>query len=76
MVRMFANGPGDRGLIPGRVIQKIQKMVLDTFLLDKCGSHRKRRVLWSPLTTVCQLTIYIYIYILGRIINNFRFIKI
>ena len=29
-----ANGPGDRGSIPGRVILKTQKMVLDTALLN------------------------------------------
>ena len=29
MVRVFANGPGDLGPIPGRVIPKTQKMVLD-----------------------------------------------
>ena len=32
--RVFANGPGDRGSIPGRVIPKTQKMVLDTSLLN------------------------------------------
>ena len=32
--RVFANGPGDQGLIPGQVIPKIQKMVLDTTLLN------------------------------------------
>ena len=31
---MFANGPGDRGSIPGRVIPKTQKMVLDTALIN------------------------------------------
>ena len=34
MRRVFANGPGDRGSIPGRVIQKTLKMVLDTPLLN------------------------------------------
>ena len=34
MVRVFANGLGDLGSIPGRVIPKIQKMVLDAFLLN------------------------------------------
>ena len=29
MVREFAKGPGDLGLIPGRVIPKTLKMVLD-----------------------------------------------
>ena len=31
---MFVNGPGDRGSVPGHVIPKIQKMVLDTSLLN------------------------------------------
>ncbi len=31
---VFANGPGDLGSIPGRVIPKTQKMVLDTSLLN------------------------------------------
>ena len=30
----FANGPGDLGSIPGRVIPKTLKMELDTTLLD------------------------------------------
>ena len=29
MSRVFANVPGDRGSIPGRVIAKTQKMILD-----------------------------------------------
>ena len=33
MSRVFANGPEDRGSIPGRVIPKTQKMVLDAVLL-------------------------------------------
>ena len=32
--RMFANGPGDLCSIPGRVIPKTLKMVLDTSLLN------------------------------------------
>ena len=32
--RVFANNPGDLGSIPGRVIPKTQKMVLDTALLN------------------------------------------
>ena len=31
---VFANGPGDLGSIPGRVIPKTLKMVLDTSLLN------------------------------------------
>ena len=34
MVRVFANGPGDLGSIPGRVIPKTQKMVLDATLFN------------------------------------------
>ena len=34
MVRVFANGNGDRGSIPGLVIPKTQKMVLDASLLN------------------------------------------
>ena len=33
-VRVFANGPGDLGSIPGRVIPKTQKIVLDASLLS------------------------------------------
>ena len=32
--KVFANDPGDRSSIPGRVIPKTQKMVLDTYLLN------------------------------------------
>ena len=31
---MFANGPGDLGSIPGRVIPKTLKMILDASLLN------------------------------------------
>ena len=34
MGKMFANGPGDLGSIPGRVIPKTRKIVLDTTLLN------------------------------------------
>ena len=34
MVRVFANGPGDLGSIPSRVIPKTQKMVLDASLIN------------------------------------------
>ena len=34
MVRMLANGPGDLGSIPGRVIPKTLKMELDASLLN------------------------------------------
>ena len=42
MGRVFANGPGDRGSIPGRVIPKTQKMVLDVTWLDT--QHYKVRI--------------------------------
>ena len=34
MVRVFANGPRDRGSIPVRVIPKTHKIVLDAFLFN------------------------------------------
>ena len=34
MVRVFVNGPGDLGSIPGQVIRKTQKIVLDASLLN------------------------------------------
>ena len=42
MVRVFANDPGDRGSIPGRVIPKTQKMVRDTSLFNT--QHYKVRI--------------------------------
>ena len=42
IVRVFANGPGDLGSIPGRVIPKTQKMVLDASLLNT--QHYKVRI--------------------------------
>ena len=41
-VRVFANGPGDLGSVPGRVIPKSQKMVLDASLLNT--QHYKVRI--------------------------------
>ena len=41
-VRVFANGPGDLGSIPGRVIPKTQKMVIDASLLNT--QHYKVRI--------------------------------
>ena len=34
MVRVFAKDPGDQGSIPGWVISRTQKMILDTSLLN------------------------------------------
>ena len=42
IVRMFTNGLGDLGSIPGRVIPKTQKMVLDASLLNT--QHYKVRI--------------------------------
>ena len=42
MSRVFVSGPGDRGSIPGRVIPKTQKMVLDAALLNT--QHYKVRI--------------------------------
>ena len=42
MSRVFVNGLGDRGSIPGRVIPKTLKMVLDAALLST--QHYKVRI--------------------------------
>ena len=34
MVRVFTNGPGNLGSVPGQVMPKNQKMVLDAALLN------------------------------------------
>ena len=43
----LANGPGDLGSIPGRVIPKTQKMVLDAILLNTQHYKVLSRVKWS-----------------------------
>ena len=42
MSREFANGPGDRGSIPGRVITETQKRVLDAAWLK--NQHYKVKI--------------------------------
>ena len=42
MVRVFASGSGDLGSIAGRVIQKTQKIILDTSWLNT--QHYKVRI--------------------------------
>ena len=42
MIRVFANGPGDPASVPGRVLPKTQKMVLDANLLNT--RHYKVRI--------------------------------
>ena len=77
--RVFSNGPGDQGSIPGRVIPKCQKMVLDAALLNNLHykvkySNPGNEVASSP-TPRCSryrkgsprvttvANLYIYIYI-------------
>ena len=45
MVRVFANGPSDLGSVPGWVISKTQKMVLDASFLNII--RYESRVRWS-----------------------------
>ena len=45
--RVFANGPGDLDSIPGQVIPKTLKMVLDTSLLNTQHYKILSRVKWS-----------------------------
>ena len=42
MVRVFANAMRDLGSVPGRVVRKTQKMILDAFLLNT--QHYKARI--------------------------------
>ena len=42
MIRVFTNGPGDRGSNPDQVIPKTQKMVLEAALLNT--QHYKVRI--------------------------------
>ena len=47
MGRVFANGPGDRRSIPGRVIPNTLKMVIDTSLLNTLQCKVRIKVKWS-----------------------------
>ena len=51
MSRVFAKGPGDRGSIPGGIIPKTQKMVLDAALFNtqyyKVGTKGKMKQSWE-----------------------------
>ena len=42
MVKVFTNGPGDQGSLPGRIIPKTLKMVLDATWLNT--QHYKVRI--------------------------------
>ena len=67
--RVFGNGPGDLGSIPGRIIPKTLKMVLNTSLLNtqqykvrikgKVEQSRERSSALSYTTTVANFTIYL-----------------
>ena len=46
MVKVFANGPGNMGSIPDRVIPKTQKMVLNATLLNT--QYYKVRIKGNP----------------------------
>ena len=56
MIRVFANGPGGLGSVPGRVIHKTQNMVLDT-------SIRMCVCVCVYIYIYIYICIYIYIYI-------------
>ena len=58
--RVFANGPGDLGSIPGCVIPKTLKMVLDTSLLKSCTQHYKVRIKSKVCRCVLHADVYGY----------------
>ena len=60
-VRVFANGPGVLGSIPGRVIPKTLKMELDTTLLNT--QHYKVRFKGKVEHICGYVDIYMHIYI-------------
>ena len=46
---MFANGPGDLGLIPGRVLPKTQKMLnTQHYKENECGEKAPQLKLYLP----------------------------
>ena len=53
MDRVFANGPGHLGSVPGRVIPKTLKMVLDTSLLNT--QRYKVRITGKELRSLLHL---------------------
>ena len=65
----FDNGPEDLGSIPGRVIPKNQKMVLDAslpntqhykiWIKDEVGQSKEKGAFGSPLTAVNNFTLFI-----------------
>ena len=69
MCRVFANGPGDQGLIADRFIPKTQKRILDVTLLNT--QHYKVRIKGKDIDVHFLFEVYlkrikkIYIYILA-----------
>ena len=61
MSRVFANGPGDQSSIPGRVIPKTRKMVLDANLLNtqhyKVGIKGKLEQSWEWSTALSYTSV-------------------
>ena len=45
--RVFANGPGDLGSIPGHIIPKNLEMLLDTALLNPAIKGYASRIKWN-----------------------------
>ena len=60
MSRVFANGLGDRGSVPDRVISKTSKMVLDAALFNLCVVAIEKGALGSPSTTVSNFILLTY----------------
>ena len=57
MSRVFANGPGDRDPIPGRVIPKTQKMLLDAALLNI--QHYKVQIYTNKAVRVISINYFV-----------------
>ena len=59
MSRVFANDSGDQDSIPGRIIQKTQKMVLDAALLNT--QHYKVRIKDKVEQSICIIIHFVYV---------------
>ena len=61
MIRVFANGPGDLGSVPGRVIPKTLKKALDTSLLNtqqyKVRIERKVEQSWERSSALPYISV-------------------
>ena len=60
--RVFANGPGDLGSIPGRIISKTLKMVFDTSLLNtqlyKVSIKGKVEQSWEKRSALLYISVW------------------